>query len=118
MPNMTGPLRGVKALEMPAIGPVPFCGMLLADLGADVLRLDRTQATDLGVPVAPRFDVLGRGKRSLAIDLKVPESRDLVCEPCAKPTWCSKAFGRARWRSWGWVPMRRSPRIRNSFTDA
>ena len=78
MRNMTGPLRGVKVLEMPAIGPVPFCGMLLADLGADVLRLDRTQATDLGVPVAPRFDVLGRGKRSLAIDLKVPESRDLV----------------------------------------
>jgi alpha-methylacyl-CoA racemase len=65
---------------MPAIGPAPYCGMLLADLGADVLRLDREAESDLGVPVDTRFDVLGRGKRSLAIDLKAPHSKDLVLD--------------------------------------
>ena len=74
----TGPLQGIKVLEMPAIGPVPFCGMLLSDLGADILRLDRAEAADLGVQIEPRFDVLGRGKRSLIIDLKAAASRELV----------------------------------------
>jgi alpha-methylacyl-CoA racemase len=75
---MSGPLQGLKILEMPAIGPVPLCGMLLADLGADVLRLDRTADAGLGLKIDPRFDLLGRGKRSLALDLKAPASRDLV----------------------------------------
>ena len=75
---MSGPLQGLKVLEMPAIGPVPFCGMLLADLGADVLRLDRTADSDLGVKVEVKYDLMGRGKRSLAIDLKAPDSRELV----------------------------------------
>ena len=63
---------------MPAIGPTPFCGMLLADLGADVLRLDRASDSDLGISIDTRFDLLGRGKRSLAVDLKAPSSRELV----------------------------------------
>ena len=75
---MSGPLNGLKVLEMPAIGPVPFCGMLLADLGADVLRLDRTGDSDLGVKVDVKYDLMGRGKRSLAVDLKAPDSRELV----------------------------------------
>jgi alpha-methylacyl-CoA racemase len=75
---MTGPLQGLRVVEMPAIGPAPFCGMLLADLGADVLRVDRLGGGDLGVTVDPRFDLLGRGKRSLALDLKTPQSKRLV----------------------------------------
>ena len=59
-----GPLKGLKVIEMPAIGPAPFCGMLLADLGADVLRIDRTGDVDLGLPVEPKHELLGRGKRS------------------------------------------------------
>ncbi|MEO8859403.1 MAG: CoA transferase, partial [Burkholderiaceae bacterium] len=47
--TLNGPLHGLKVIEMPAIGPVPFCGMLLADLGADVLRLDRSGDSDLGI---------------------------------------------------------------------
>lgn len=79
-----GPLAGLKVIEMPAIGPVPFCGMLLADLGADVLRIDRTGEVDLGVPVEPKYELLGRGKRSLALDLKDPKGIALVLDLFAK----------------------------------
>lgn len=75
---MTGPLAGVKVIEMAAIGPVPFCGMTLADMGADVVRVDRTQDAGLGFPTPPRYDVLARGKRSIAIDLKRPEGLEAV----------------------------------------
>ena len=69
---MSGPLNGVRVLELPAIGPVPFCGALLADMGADVVRLDRATAIDLGTSVPPRFDFYNRNKRSVAFDLKAP----------------------------------------------
>jgi alpha-methylacyl-CoA racemase len=67
---MSGPLSGVRVLELPAIGPAPFCGALLADMGADVVRIDRATAIDLGTPVPPRFDFYNRNKRSVALDLK------------------------------------------------
>jgi alpha-methylacyl-CoA racemase len=82
--EMSGPLAGLKVIEMPAIGPVPFCGMLLADLGADVLRIDRTGEVDLGLPVEPKYELLGRGKRSLALDLKDPQAIALVLDLIAK----------------------------------
>lgn len=75
---MSGPLTGVKVLEIAGIGPGPFCGMLLADMGADVLRVDRLQANDLGLPVEPKYDILSRGRRSIALDLKQPESIQAV----------------------------------------
>jgi alpha-methylacyl-CoA racemase len=82
--SMSGPLSGLKVIEMPAIGPVPFCGMLLADLGADVLRIDRTGDVDLGLPVEPKYELLGRGKRSLALDLKDPKAIALVLDLIGK----------------------------------
>lgn len=72
---LLGPLREVRVVEMAGIGPAPFCGMLLADLGADVVRIDRLDTTDLGVSFPERFDLLNRNKRSVAIDLKSPEGR-------------------------------------------
>lgn len=69
----SGPLSGVRVLELPAIGPVPFAGALLADLGAEVVRLDRTQGIDLGTAVPPRYDYYNRNKRSVAVDLKHPD---------------------------------------------
>lgn len=78
--SSSGPLSGLKVIEMPAIGPAPFCGMLLADLGADVLRIDRTGEVDLGLPVEPKYELLGRGKRSLALDLKDPQAIALVLD--------------------------------------
>ena len=78
---MTGPLTGLRVIELAGIGPAPFAGMLLADLGADVVRVDRPGGPALAV-VPPEQDVLGRGKRSVALDLKHPDGvrrvRDLV----------------------------------------
>ena len=70
---MPGPLSGIRVLEFPAIGPVPFLGMLLADLGADVTRIDRQAAgTDpLSTLLGPNGP-LGRGRKSVAVDLRQP----------------------------------------------
>lgn len=67
-----GPLAGCRVVEMAGIGPAPFCGMLLADLGAEVIRIDRTGKSGLGVDFPTRYDLLGRSKRSIAIDLQNP----------------------------------------------
>src|SRR5271165_906760 len=73
----TGPLSGVKVLEIAGIGPGPFCGMLLADLGADVVRVDRPGGGAMQlVPWAD--DLLNRGKRSIAVDLAVSGGAETV----------------------------------------
>jgi alpha-methylacyl-CoA racemase len=71
-----GPLAGLRVVELASIGPGPLCAMLLADLGADVLRIDRIEPSGLGVPMATRFDVSGRSRRSIALDIKQPAGRD------------------------------------------
>jgi alpha-methylacyl-CoA racemase len=71
----SGPLRGIRVVEMAGIGPGPFCAMLLADLGADVVRVDRIDSRDRGVDFPPRFDLLNRNKRSVALDLKSEAGR-------------------------------------------
>ena len=81
---MSGPLTGVKVLEVAGIGPGPFCGMLLADMGADVLRVDRLQASDLGLPVEPKYDIMSRGRRSIALDLKQPAAIETVLQIAAR----------------------------------
>jgi alpha-methylacyl-CoA racemase len=69
MPGM-GPLAGVRILEFEAIGPGPFCGMILADMGADVLLVDRPGDPGLGLKRDRGFDVMLRGRRSATLDLK------------------------------------------------
>lgn len=69
-----GPLAGLKVVELGGIGPGPFCSMLLSDLGADVLRIDRIAPSDSGIPMDNRFNLLNRGRRSVAMDLKKPEA--------------------------------------------
>src|SRR5579875_117697 len=73
---MAGPLDGVRVLELPAIGPVPFLGMLLADLGAEVVRIDKLgdRGPFSGLPAGP----LGRGRRSLALDVRKPGGAEIV----------------------------------------
>ncbi len=71
-----GPLQGLTVLELAGIGPGPMCGMLLADLGADVLRVDRLEASGLGLAMDKRHEVHGRNRRSVALDLKSPAGRD------------------------------------------
>ena len=67
-----GPLAGVRVVEFVGVGPGPLCGMLLADMGAQVLRIDRLQPSGLGIDRPPQFDLLLRGKRTLKMDLKQP----------------------------------------------
>lgn len=68
-----GPLAGVRIIELSGIGPGPFAGMLLADMGADVIRVDRAAGGSMLQAAEPKLDVLGRGKRSIAVDLKNPD---------------------------------------------
>jgi alpha-methylacyl-CoA racemase len=76
----TGPLASLKVLEFAGIGPAPYAGMLLADLGAAVVRIDRHDAGRLD----PGHRVLGRGRRSLALNLKKPEALELVRQLVAR----------------------------------
>ncbi len=73
---MSGPLTGVKIIEFQGIGPAPFCGMLLSDMGADVVRIDRKARNGGGT----KFEIGGRGRRSISLDLKKPEA----IETCLK----------------------------------
>jgi alpha-methylacyl-CoA racemase len=78
---MSGPLAGYRIIELAGIGPGPFAGMMLSDMGAEVVRVDRAQAVrDVvpGVEMRPSGDVLGRGRRSVGVDLKHPEGREAV----------------------------------------
>jgi alpha-methylacyl-CoA racemase len=74
---MAGPLHGLRVVELAGIGPGPFAAMLLADLGADVVRVDRVGgASPIGTD--PAGDLLNRGKRSIAVDLKQPAGVETV----------------------------------------
>src|SRR5437870_3061458 len=68
-----GPLQGVRVIELAGIGPGPFAGMMLADMGAEVLRLDRLTRRPGRPALTPRFDVHQRGKRAVRLDLKGPQ---------------------------------------------
>jgi alpha-methylacyl-CoA racemase len=76
-----GPLKGIRVIEMAGIGPAPFAAMLLSDMGAEVIRIDRKARNDAGI-----FDTLNngtflnRGRRSLALDLKKPPAVDVLLE--------------------------------------
>jgi alpha-methylacyl-CoA racemase len=74
----SGPLVGYKVIELAGIGPNPMCAMMLADMGAEVIRVDRVVASDLGIPVDARFSLLDRSRRSIAVDLKQPAGIELV----------------------------------------
>jgi alpha-methylacyl-CoA racemase len=80
-----GPLTGFRILEIAGLGPAPFCAMLLSDLGAEVVRIDRPEPPGLAgrgvldvLDADPRFDLLQRGRRSLAVDLKHPRGAGTV----------------------------------------
>jgi alpha-methylacyl-CoA racemase len=73
-----GPLNGVTIIAMAGIGPGPFCAMLLADMGADVIRIDRVGGSELGVPITKSTDFVARNRRSLALDLKQPQAVEIA----------------------------------------
>ncbi|MGH0037268.1 MAG: CaiB/BaiF CoA transferase family protein [Myxococcota bacterium] len=73
-----GPLEGVRILEIAGIGPGPFAAMMLSDMGADVLRVDRAGAVRGGDPAQPPKDVINRGRKSIGVDLKNPDGVETV----------------------------------------
>ena len=86
-----GPLKGVRVIEMAGIGPCPFAAMMLADMGAEVIRIDRKPDAKLA-SAAPnpypmlgtKYDVMARGRRTLALDLKDPRARQLLLDLAAR----------------------------------
>ncbi|SOE97233.1 alpha-methylacyl-CoA racemase [Burkholderia sp. D7] len=80
-----GPLKGITILEFAGLGPAPFCGMLLADLGAEVIRIDRKPRSAQGEGLATvtarnKGDVLSRGRRSIVLDLKRPGAKEIALQ--------------------------------------
>ena len=70
-----GPLEGFRIIEIAGIGPGQFCGMLLADMGADVLRIERSDAGDSGIAIPPEFNLMNRNRATLTLDLKSEADR-------------------------------------------
>src|SRR3546814_5857377 len=79
-----GPLAGIKVVEFAGIGPGPFCGMLLSDRGAEVVRIARPGVSMAAIPVETRHEVLYRGRRSIVLDLKTAEgvraAKDMIAK--------------------------------------
>ncbi|MBV8471251.1 MAG: CoA transferase [Burkholderiaceae bacterium] len=74
----TAPLHGIRVIEIAGLGPAPFCGMLLADMGAEVLLIERAGGKSSAPLELGRHAIFNRGKRSIALDLKNPEGVDAV----------------------------------------
>ena len=99
-----GPLEGYRVVEIAGIGPGPFCAMVLSDLGAEVIRVDRKSAAGSG----GKGNVLNRGRRSIAVDLKKPEGVEAVLKLVDKADALIEAFVPGSWSVW--ASARRSAR--------
>ncbi len=87
-----GPLTGVKIIEMAGIGPCPFAAMLLADMGADIIRIDRPSKGGPGIDLPHRKNVLHRGRRSVAINMKDPGAAEVVLKLCESADGIMEGF--------------------------
>ncbi|MBT8086144.1 MAG: CoA transferase [Woeseia sp.] len=77
-----GPLAGIRIVEIAGIGPGQFCGMLLADMGAELIRIERPQDSGAGSLIPPRYNLLNRSRPSVVLDLKSPASVEVVLALC------------------------------------
>ena len=77
---MSGPLDGIRIIELAGLGPAPFAGMMLADAGADIIRIDRSERATYPPHTEPHVDLMNRGRRSVAVDLKHPDGVALVLQ--------------------------------------
>lgn len=73
-----GPLQGIRVVELAGLGPGPFCGMMLADLGAELIRVDRVERVVGGHTSSTRYDLHNRGKSSIGVDITHPAGVDVV----------------------------------------
>jgi alpha-methylacyl-CoA racemase len=77
---VSGPLEGVRIVELAGLGPAPFAGMMLADAGADIIRIDRSDRATYPPQDGAHVDLMNRGRRSVAVDLKHPDGVALVLD--------------------------------------
>ncbi|MEZ5694324.1 MAG: CaiB/BaiF CoA-transferase family protein [Altererythrobacter sp.] len=89
---MSGPLSGLRIVEFAGIGPGPFCGMMLADHGAEVIRIDRASGGRGGSQPVTTKDVLARGRKSIALNLKTAEGVALARKLCASADGIIEGF--------------------------
>jgi alpha-methylacyl-CoA racemase len=85
-----GPLQGIRLLEIAGIGPGPYCAMVLADMGAEVVRVVRPGPGAYGD--RPQYDLLSRGRRSICVDLKRPEGADTILRLCERADGLFEGF--------------------------
>ena len=104
-----GPLEGVKIIEIAGIGPGPFCAMMLSDMGADIIRVDRK-----GNPGMGKMDILNRGRRSVAVDLKNPDGVEMVLKLIEKADALQEGFRPGVMENLGLGPdvcLKRNPKL-------
>jgi alpha-methylacyl-CoA racemase len=89
---MSGPLDGVRIIELAGLGPAPFAGMMLADAGADIIRIDRSERATYPPNTEPHVDLMNRGRRSVAVDLKHPDGVGLVLRLVAQADGLMEGF--------------------------
>lgn len=109
-----GPLKGFKIIEIAGIGPGQLAGMLLADMGASVIRIDRPFDADVGFAMDPRFDILNRSRPLIGVDLKSKQGSDLVLDLCADADAIFEGFRPGAMERLGLGPaecMARNPRL-------
>jgi alpha-methylacyl-CoA racemase len=109
-----GVLSGYRVIELAGIGPVPMCAMLLSDMGADVLRIDRAADAGLGIAMDVKHNLLNRGRRSVALDLKRPEAIEAVLKLVEKADALIEGFRPGVTERLGLGPdqcLKRNPRL-------
>lgn len=109
-----GPLAGIRIVEFVGIGPGPMAAMLFADLGADVIRVDRVTPSGLGIAMPKRFSLLGRSRPSIAVDLKNPEGIALAADLIGKADGLIEGFRPGTMERLGLGPdmaLKRNPRL-------
>ncbi len=111
---MSGPLTGYRIIELAGIGPAPMSAMMLGDMGADVIRVDRTKSHVMDRFADPKFNVHGRSRRSVSVDLQKPEGAEVVLRLCAKADGIMEPFRPGVAERLGVGPeacMKRNPKI-------
>jgi alpha-methylacyl-CoA racemase len=106
-----GPLNGVKIIEVGGIGPGPFCGMMLSDMGAEIIRVDRKGQQSR---VGSKYDILHRGRRSIGVDLKKPEGVELLLKLVEQADALQEGFRPGVMEKLGLGPdvcLQRNPRL-------
>jgi alpha-methylacyl-CoA racemase len=109
-----GPLKGVKIIEIAGIGPGPFCAMMLSDMGAEIIRVERKEKVWTNRVVDARCEVLNRGRRSIAIDLKKPEGVDAILKLVERADALFEGFRPGVMEKLGLGPdicLKRNPRL-------